>query len=117
MGRRYAAWTETEAGFLQAVRELARACGWTCYHQRPALTRRGWRTALMGTSGYPDLTLAKGRCGTRAGRLLIVELKSERGALSPDQRHWKDILETIVGVEYYLWRPSDWDEIVHCLRG
>jgi hypothetical protein len=48
----------------------------------------------------------------RAGVVLHVELKSERGRLSPQQRAW--IEEG--GETFMVWRPSQWPEIMDTLR-
>ena len=50
---------EREDEFLRAVLEMAGILGWMAFHPRPARTAHGWRTALSGDPGYPDLTLAK----------------------------------------------------------
>jgi len=52
--------------------------------------------------GFPDLACALD------GRLILAELKTERGKLTPPQIAWGRRLSTAPGVEYYLWRPSDW---------
>ena len=51
-------------------------------------------------AGFPDLVLV------RKGRLLFVELKSEIGKVSPQQRKWLDDLDK--AAETYVWRPEDW---------
>lgn len=74
-------------------------------HFRPARTAAGWRTPLSGDRGVPDLLLA------RRGRLILAELKSERGRLGSGQREWLDAL----GEHGRLWRPADWDAIQELL--
>lgn len=92
----------TEAQLLAAVIDLARLYAWRCLHIRPAMSRHGWRTPLQGDGvGWPDLLLI------RAERVLAVELKSDRGSLTPDQAAWLDVLYT-AGVETALWRRRDW---------
>ena len=59
--------------------------------------------------GYPDLTLV-GKHET-----IFVELKSQTGIMSADQREWREALEK-TGRKFYLWRPSDWMEVQHVLR-
>lgn len=103
---------ETEAGFQQAVVELATLRGWLCYHTHDS--RRS-------NAGYPDLTLARHR------RLVFAELKSETGRVAPAQRLWLDALLAVCAdwpdpcsercpVEVYVWRPSDWPEVEAVLR-
>jgi hypothetical protein len=100
---------ETEAGFLTAVVELAHLYGWKVYHQRSALTHRGWRTTLQGDAGFPDLVLA------RPPRVLVAECKSARGRLRVEQRAWVQVLGQCPGVECYIWRPEHWDLISRLL--
>lgn len=91
-------WTERD--LAQAVVQLARLGHWRCYHTYDS--RRS-------THGYPDYTLLKGP------RLIFAELKSEKGRVRPEQVGWLDDLSDVPGVECYLWRPSDFDEIVETL--
>lgn len=98
--------TVTEAQFQTAVIELARTFGWLVMHSRPSLNKSGkWSTAIQGDKGYPDLTLAKPKRPT-----LHVELKAEKGRLTPEQKVWAEALDG-----YHLWRPSDWQVIVRTL--
>ena len=54
--------------------------------------------------GFPDLVIAG------KGKLLFVELKSEKGKLSTNQLEWSNALAA-TGARVCLWRPSDWPEI------
>lgn len=59
--------------------------------------------------GFPDYVLSK------YGHILVVELKTELGVLSPEQVEWRRRLEP---TGYYrLWRPRDWPEIESELTG
>lgn len=91
-----------------AVIEAAQLQGWCVMHQRPARTAKGWRTAIEGDAGFPDLVLA------RDGVVLLRELKREKEKPRPDQVTWLDALGDHGGV----WRPSDWlsGRIQHELR-
>lgn len=101
---------ETETQFQAAVVDLAKVRGWRIHHQRPARTEDdGWRSAIIGHKGWPDLALA------RTGRLVIAELKSERGQPTPDQEAWLELLRTVPGVEVFVWRPSEWPEVERTL--
>lgn len=99
---------ESEASFMGAVLDLARFRGWMVHHQRPARTGKGWRSAITGSPGWPDLAMV------RDGRLILAELKSEKGRLSPDQEAWRDELRQ-TQAEYYVWRPSSWEDVVRTL--
>jgi hypothetical protein len=101
----------SEAQFQRRVLDTAELFGLRCHHARPAQTGRGWRTAISGSAGYPDVTMVE------PGRLLIVELKAEAGAVRPEQRQWLDLLATVRTVEVHLWRPSDWPTALSVLSG
>ncbi len=94
----------TEAEFQQMITERAKLLGWLIYH-----TYDSRRSA----SGFPDLVLV------RSGRVLFVEVKSEKGRLSKAQAEWLralygSTLETSIN-EVYVWRPSDMAEIEETL--
>ena len=91
----------TEAELLEQVKTVALTYGWRLYH-----TFDSRRSA----AGFPDLVLA------RPPRVIFAELKRENGRLTIPQQMWGDYLEQCSGVEYYLWRPSDWDSILGVLR-
>ena len=100
----------TENDFLNQLLDLAKVLGWRRAHFRPARTAYGWRTAVSGDGvGFPDLILVRGR------RILAVELKSQRGALTEEQGDWLTSLQ-VAGVETHVWRPADFDAAVICLR-
>lgn len=90
----------TEKEWQKQVVDLARALGWRTYH--PWLSIRSER-------GWPDLALFK------PGRFLLAELKRETGDVSPAQESMIADLRA-AGVTVYVWRPSDWDEVVEVLR-
>jgi hypothetical protein len=85
----------TEKEFMAAVLELARVSGWRAYHTHDS--RRS-------EPGFPDLVMV------RDGSLLFVELKVDRGVLSPAQREWVDALRG-AGADVRIWWPSDWAQI------
>jgi hypothetical protein len=87
---------EREKGFLQAVREMARVYGWDTYHTF---------NSQRSEPGFPDLVLC------RPPRLIIAELKTDRGRLTPAQHVWCAQLQQCAGLEVYIWRPAQWDAI------
>ena len=101
----------SEADFQDQIIELAHLCDWTVAHFRPAQKRDGtWRTAVQADgTGFPDLVLV------RPPRLLFAEVKSEKGTVTSEQLMWLTVLAECWSGEAYLWRPSDWDEIVEVL--
>jgi hypothetical protein len=90
----------TEKGFQQAVVDLSRLLGWRVFYVRDSRGSPG---------GWPDLTLCK-------DRVLFRELKAERGRLSLDQEQWGELL-TRAGMDWAVWRPSDWTLIEATLKG
>jgi hypothetical protein len=90
----------TEKQFEAQVRQLARLCGWLCYHT--------WRS-IHSPAGFPDLVLLRGQ------RLVFAELKTARGRLTAAQQQWLEALRQ-TPAEVYVWRPDDWDAIVACLN-
>lgn len=91
----------SEREFQAMVIEFASLSQWLVYHTHDS--RRSH-------AGFPDLTLV------RPPRVVFAELKSERGRVMPQQQAWLDNLRECAGVESYLWRPSDWDELEDVLR-
>lgn len=99
----------TEAEFQRLVLDTATLFGWESMHVRRSVVRDGrWATATS-VPGWPDLIL------WRPGDLLFVELKTDRGRISPDQRR---VLASLAesGAEVHVWRPLAWPEIEERLR-
>ncbi len=90
----------TEKDFGGWLVELADLRGWAHYH--------AW-LSIHSPRGWPDYALC------RPPRLVLAELKRERGKVSPSQEIWLGLLRKCPGVECYLWRPSDRDEIERVL--
>lgn len=96
----------SEAQLLSAVVQSAHVFGWLVHHDRPGQTKDGWKTAISGDIGFPDICLA------RRGRVLFVELKSDSGKLTEGQYGWlasltpDEVYEATHAVE--VWRPADW---------
>lgn len=75
----------TEADLLTWCLDLLAIHGWAIHHDRPARTEKGWRTAIQGDTGYPDVTAVN-----REGFLIVVELKSLKGRVTDMQVGWLD---------------------------
>ena len=93
------------------VLDLASVRHWEALHLRPARTADGeWRVPVQGSmgAGWPDLTLVRG------SRLVFVELKGDKGKLSPHQERVLGLLRQVA--EVYVWKPSDWDTILEVLK-
>lgn len=85
----------TERQFQAAIVQLARTAGWRVYHTHDS--RRS-------EAGFPDLVLVH----AKRRQLLFMEVKSERGRLSKDQREWLDDLSKATLTAGGVVRPSDW---------
>jgi VRR-NUC domain-containing protein len=90
----------SEKDFMATVKDLAKLNGWLVYHTYDS--RRS-------DPGFPDLVLV------RAPRVIFAELKSAKGPPTKNQRVWLEELGFCSGVERYLWRPFDWEEITQKL--
>ena len=91
----------TERQWQQRVVDLAQLRGWRHFHAY---------SSRRSPAGWPDLALV------RTGRLVLAELKTERGRVRPEQHVWLEQLATVAGVEVHLWRPSDWPQVQQVLR-
>ena len=92
----------TEKAFMDSIVDLARQTGWLVYHTHDS--RRS-------EPGFPDLVMTKPK------RLVIAEIKTEKGKTTKHQDKWLETLKTVEarGVKVKLWRPSDWPEIERTL--
>ena len=90
----------SERKFQGFVIDLLKLNSWDYYHTHDS--RRS-------NSGFPDLACFRERS-------LFIELKTETGKLSPAQEKWQKIL-IAAGEKTYVFRPSDWPEIVRILSG
>ena len=79
----------TEGQLQAAVVELCDRLGLLCFHDNDSRRNR---------AGLPDLIIV-------GSSVLFVELKSEDGRVSPEQRIWISALEN-AGVDVVVWRPS-----------
>lgn len=108
----------TETELLDATIDLATLCRWAVCHFRPARTKNGYRTAIQGHIGFPDLVLA------RDGIVLFRELKGPKGRVSSEQRDWghqiqpgwlemrANIPDDPMRLRFDVWRPEHWDTII-----
>ena len=100
----------SEAAFLKQICAIAKLRGWLIYHAKPAQVGERWATHFQGDAGFPDLILLH----PVSGRLLAVELKAERGKLSPLQKRW--LMAFDAGSHFNsVWKPSDMEYILYTL--
>jgi hypothetical protein len=88
--------TLSERDLERLVVDAARLGGWLSYHTFDS--RRS-------PAGFPDLVLV------RPPTLLIVELKTAKGRLRPEQADWLNALARC-GIECAVIRPADADALV-----
>jgi len=97
----------SEAALQEHIRALARRFGWLVWHCYDA---RG------SAPGFPDLVLVRAVSLSRPGRLIFAELKTTRGKTTVTQQEWLSCLaHSVPGVEVYLWRPQDLEDIARIL--
>lgn len=92
----------TERAWQDQVLDLAHVLGWQSYHPH---------RSDHSAAGWPDLALC------RPPRLILAELKTESGRLSTAQEIWLTMLSNCDGIEVYVWRPSEFDEVRDTLTG
>lgn len=80
---------ESEKSFQSTVLRLASIYHWMSYHT--------W-DSRRSQAGFPDLIMV------RDGRVLAVELKSDKGKVTPEQKVWLDALSR-AGIRCMVWRP------------
>jgi hypothetical protein len=120
----------SERGWQRQVLELAGMFGWKHWHDAAVNNRLTCRnrsvTGCQGTlvcdtcgtpakpvrnaPGFPDLLLVRDQT------LIVVELKSDRGRETPEQKEWLTAFRRVVRVVVRTWRPKDLDEVVRFLR-
>lgn len=91
----------SEKDWQNEVIEVARAQGWHV-----------WFTWGSKHSPFGELDLRL----VRPPRYLLAECKSERGKISGHQAEAIELLRQCPGVEVYVWRPSDWHEVLEVLE-
>ena len=95
----------TEDEWLRSVGDALDLTGWAWIHPRPARRAQGkWTTPTQGNSakGFPDIV------AVRPPRVLWLELKTERGRVSPEQDDWLERLRTSGQEAYVIRLPRDW---------
>lgn len=91
----------SESDFQAQVIAYAEALGWHVYHTQDS--RRS-------NPGWPDLAMVRGH------RLILWELKTEKGRVTPEQRDYIARLRDVKTVYAGIRRPSDWPWIEKTLR-
>lgn len=106
----------SETLWQATVVDLAIMLGWTCLHhndsRREVVNQSTGERKLVGdrdAAGLPDWLFLR-------ERIVFAELKREQGKTTPQQ---DAVIAAIrrAGGEAWVWRPSDWPEVVLALRG
>lgn len=111
----YLAATMSETTWQAHVVGFARDYGWKVFHDQATNTRRrcvacgAVRRGPRNQKGFLDLLLIRG------SRLIVAELKSEDGVVSPDQEEWLAAWRGVPGAEVFVWRPSDRERVIATL--
>lgn len=100
----------SETDWQQQVIDLAHLHGWQHLHIRRTIGKGQRWTTSTNVKGWPDLYL----WSEDQQRTMAVELKSESGVVTDEQRA---VLESLAraGVEVHVWRPSDIDDAQQAL--
>ena len=83
---------ETEKQFQSWVMDLAKVHGWLTYHT--------WRSD-NSQPGFPDIV------AIRRSRMVVLELKTEKGKTTPEQEMWLDAFKEVPSVRAGVFRPSE----------
>lgn len=89
-----------ETDYEDTIVDGARALGYRAHAERPARSAAGWRTAVKGDAGWPDVTIAG------YGLLLVLELKRKGNKPTPEQVAWLEEL-VAAGVDARLVTVPD----------
>ena len=91
----------SERALQEQIRQAARAAGFLTYHPyRSTRSEPGWVDLVLAKSGHP---------------LFLIEVKTERGVLTPHQQEWFRVLSTLQTVEAHVCRPHTLQDIVERL--
>ncbi len=106
----------SERDLQNAIVDAAHLYGYLVFHTRPALSAKGWRTAVQyDGKGFPDL------CLVGPERIIFAEIKAAKGKLSREQEHWLEGLGKVATVtdrvRVCVWTPADWpDRVLEVLQ-
>lgn len=97
----------TEEQLMASIIAIAKALKYRVYHTFDS--RRS-------TAGYPDICCVRNGPEPGDTRLIYIETKSSRGRVTPEQREWLHALSQVQGVEVYVFRPEDLDDVFKILE-
>lgn len=106
----------TELQYQAWIVQKATAAGWVLqFHVERSQVKGGRWITNTSTPGVPDLWLLR----PSTGQLVVLEVKRQRDKTDPkraaEQAAWIAGLQLVPGVEAYVVRPSDANEVLHLL--
>lgn len=107
---------QTERAWAQSLDRLAALFQWAKWQDRATNMPRACKRCKApiqwprNDPGWPD------RVYVRGDRLIFVELKTDRGRLSDDQKVWLGRLSAVRRVEVYIARPRDAERMKDVFR-
>ncbi len=96
-----------EAPWMNQVIETAEWLGFLAYHVYDS---------RKDNPGFPDIWCVGKPGGRNAGRLVVIETKTETGVLTSDQLAWLGALAMVRTVEVMTARPRDVDRVMEVLQ-
>lgn len=99
---------KSEREWQSDVVGILHSFGWETYH-----THDSRRSA----AGFPDVVAIRKRSiDARPHDMLVAELKRETENPTSAQEHWLGLF-TLAGVDAYIWRPRDVDDVIARAQG
>jgi len=93
----------SEKTFTRQVEDLLAMFGWLSYHDLSG------KTSGTGAKGWPDIFAVRGNDA------IAWELKTMKGRVAPEQKHWIKCLQQ-AGIDARILRPNQIDWIEQRLR-
>jgi hypothetical protein len=109
-------WKQRLVSTSQKAPGLAVRYGWRTWHDRATNAPRACPKCHAkidlprNDPGWPDLFLLRGQT------LYVVELKSDRGEVTPAQREWLEAFRQVRRIRVAVWRPRMLAKIEELLR-
>lgn len=94
----------SEKTLTDLVKNTLRNTGWMSahFHDSRREVKPGVFIGDAAAKGFPDIV------AIRRTRLLVAELKSDKGKFRDGQENWLDAFAGI-GAEVFVWRPDHWN--------
>lgn len=89
--------------WLRAVKQSLKAHGWLVHH---VFGGKGQ------DAGFPDIVAVN----ERTGRHIVAELKTETGKVTEVQARWLRAFAQDRLADVYVWRPSDYHELLDVIE-